>query len=330
MVAVLVTGGAGYIGSHCCLALSQAGYKPVVYDNLSSGHPDFVKWGALEIGDVRDAARLTDVIRKHRPKAVLHFAGLIEVGASVTNPSAFYEQNVSGSLVLMDTMRREGLSNLVFSSTCAIFGVPDGPILDERHPTRPSNPYGRTKLMVEQASHDFEAAYGLRHVHLRYFNAAGAAPEQGIGEWHDPETHALPLAILAALGVNPSFAVFGDDYDTRDGSCIRDYVHVLDLADAHVAAVSLLLDGSKSHAINLGTGHGVSVLELLRTVVEVAGVPVPSTVQPRRLGDPPILVADNRLANETLGWTPKRDFRACVASAITWHRDVLPNLKQLD
>ena len=178
MVAVLVTGGAGYIGSHCCLALSQAGYKPVVYDNLSSGHPDFVKWGALEIGDVRDAARLTDVIRKHRPKAVLHFAGLIEVGASVTNPSAFYEQNVSGSLVLMDTMRREGLSNLVFSSTCAIFGVPDGPILDERHPTRPSNPYGRTKLMVEQASHDFEAAYGLRHVHLRYFNAAGAAPEQ--------------------------------------------------------------------------------------------------------------------------------------------------------
>lgn len=328
MVAVLVTGGAGYIGSHCCLALAQAGHHPIVYDNLSSGHPDFVKWGPLEIGDVRDAARLTDVIRKHRPQAVLHFAGLIEVGASVTNPSAFYDQNVGGSLVLMETMRREGLSALVFSSTCAIFGVPDGPVLDEHHPTRPTNPYGRTKLMVEQASQDFEAAYGLRYAHLRYFNAAGAAPEEGIGEWHDPETHALPLALFAALGLTPGFAVFGDDYDTRDGSCIRDYVHVLDLADAHVAAVNLLLNGSESLSVNLGTGHGVSVLELLRTVGEVAGAPVPSSLQPRRPGDPPALVADNRFARETLGWVPKRDFRACVASAMAWHRDVMPTLKR--
>ena len=330
MVAILVTGGAGYIGSHCCLALAQAGHQPIVYDNLSSGHAECVKWGPLEIGDIRDAARLTEVIRKYRPQAVLHFAGLIEVGASVTDPAAFYDQNVGGSITLMDTMRREGVAALVFSSTCAIFGAPDTPVLDERHPTRPLNPYGRTKLMVEQASHDFEAAYGLQHAHLRYFNAAGAAPEHGIGEWHEPETHALPLALFAALGRRDEFSVFGNDYETRDGSCIRDYVHVLDLADAHVAAVDRLLGGSASFAVNLGTGHGVSVLELLQTVAEAAGSPVPSSVRPRRAGDPPSLVADNRLARELLGWTPRRDFRSCVTSAMAWHRDVMPTLRRQD
>ncbi len=328
MAVVLVTGGAGYIGSHCCLALSQAGHEPIVYDNLSSGHASFVKWGPLEVGDIRDASRLTEVIRKYKPEAVLHFAGLIEVGASVSDPSSFYEQNVGGSLVLMEAMRREGVRALVFSSTCAIFGIPDGSLLDESHPTRPANPYGRTKLMVEQASRDFEAAYGLRHAHLRYFNAAGAAPEHGIGEWHDPETHALPLAIFAALGLTAGFSVFGNDYDTRDGSCLRDYVHVLDLADAHVAAVDLLLSGSDSIAVNLGTGHGVSVLELLKIVGDVAGAPVPSTVRPRRSGDPPALVADNRLAREALGWSPQRNFHASVASAMAWHRDVAPSLNR--
>lgn len=327
MAVILVAGGAGYIGSHCCLALAEAGHLPIVYDNLSSGHSEFVKWGPLEVGDVRDAARLTQVIQNHRPQAVLHFAGLIEVGMSMTDPSSFYEQNVGGSITLMDVMRREGVDSLVFSSTCAIFGAPNGPMLDETHPTRPLNPYGRTKLMVEQASQDFEAAYGLRHAHLRYFNAAGAAPEHAIGEWHEPETHALPLAIFAALGVRPAFSVFGQDYDTRDGSCIRDYVHVLDLADAHVAAVQMLIDGSPSFEVNLGTGHGVTVLELLETVGEVGGLPVPSTLQSRRAGDPSTLVADSRLARDTLGWAPKRSFRESVDSALRWHRDVMPGLK---
>ena len=330
MAVILVAGGAGYIGSHCCLALAQAGHEPIVFDNLSSGRSGFVKWGPLEVGDVRDAARLTQVIQTHQPEAVLHFAGLIEVGISVTDPADFYEQNVGGSITLMDVMRREGVNSLVFSSTCAIFGAPNGPVLDETHPTQPLNPYGRTKLMVEQASHDFEAAYGLRHAHLRYFNAAGASPEHSIGEWHEPETHALPLALFAALGLKDEFSVFGNDYSTRDGSCIRDYVHVLDLADAHVAAVNRLLGGSESFSVNLGTGHGVSVLELLQTVSDVTGSPVPSSVRPRRAGDPPVLVADNRLARQFLGWTPRRDFRACVESALAWHRDVMPTLTPPD
>jgi UDP-glucose-4-epimerase len=327
MAVILVAGGAGYIGAHCCLALAEAGHEPVVYDNLTSGHAEFVKWGPLEKGDVRDAARLTEVIRTRRPAAVLHFAGLIEVGASVTDPAGFYEQNVGGSVTLMDVMRREAVDALVFSSTCAIFGTPETPLLDESHPTRPLNPYGRTKLMVEQASRDFESAYGLRHAHLRYFNAAGAAPEHGIGEWHDPETHALPLAIFAALGRRAEFSVFGDDYNTRDGTCVRDYVHVRDLADAHVTAVEKLLTGSPSFEVNLGTGHGVTVRELVDAVGEAVGRPIPSSVRPRRAGDPPSLVADNRKAAEVLGWSPKRSFRDCVDGALRWHRDVMPGLR---
>lgn len=326
MAVILVAGGAGYIGAHCCLALAQAGHRPVVYDNLSSGHREFVKWGPLEVGDIRDRARLTEVVRAHRPAAVLHFAGLIEVGASVTDPAGFYEQNVGGSVTLMDVMRTEGIDALVFSSTCAIFGAPRTPLLDETHPTNPLNPYGRTKLMVEQASHDFEAAYGLRHAHLRYFNAAGAAPEHGIGERHDPETHALPLALFAGLGRRAEFSVFGDDYDTRDGSCVRDYVHVLDLADAHVTAVEKLLAGSASFEVNLGTGHGVTVKELVAAVGGAVGRPLPSSIRDRRAGDPPALVADNAKAREVLGWTPKRSFRDCVDSALIWHRDVEPTL----
>lgn len=326
MATILVAGGAGYIGSHCCLALAEAGHAPVVYDNLSSGHRDFVKWGPLEVGDIRDAGRLAESIRTHRPAAVLHFAGLIEVGASVVDPAGFYEQNVGGSVTLMDVMRREGVDALVFSSTCAIFGAPRTPLLDETHPTDPLNPYGRTKLMVEQASHDFEAAYGLRHAHLRYFNAAGAAPEHGIGERHDPETHALPLAIFAALGRRAEFSVFGDDYETRDGSCVRDYVHVRDLADAHVTAVEQLLDGAASFEVNLGTGHGVTVKELVEAVGRAAGRPLPSSVRDRRPGDPPALVADAAKAKAMLGWTPKRSFQDCVETALTWHRDVEPTL----
>lgn len=326
MATILVTGGAGYIGSHCCFALAEAGHSPVVYDNLSAGHAEFVKWGPLEQGDIRDAIRLAEVIRTHRPAAVMHFAGLIEVGASVTDPAGFYDQNVGGSLILMDVMREEGVDALVFSSTCAIFGAPKSKLLDENHPTDPLNPYGRTKLMVEQASHDFERAYGLRHAHLRYFNAAGAAPEEGIGEWHSPETHALPLAIFTALGRRSEFAVFGDDYETRDGSCVRDYVHVLDLADAHLRAVERLLEGSPSFEVNLGTGHGVSVHELLGCVGEISGGPLPSNIRGRRPGDPPVLVADNRKAKSLLGWEPRRSFRDCVESALRWHRDIAPDL----
>jgi UDP-glucose 4-epimerase len=330
MAKILVTGGAGYIGSHTCMALASAGHQPVVFDNLRSGHRRYVKWGPLEEGDIRDRARVDAVIARHKPEAVIHFAGLIEVGQSVSDPAAFYDHNVRGSLVLLDAMRAAGVSRLVFSSTCAIFGAPTTNFLAEDHPVAPLNPYGRTKLMVEQASHDYAQAYGLRFANLRYFNAAGAAPHAGLGEWHEPETHALPLAILTALGQRPEFSVFGTDYPTRDGTCVRDYVHVLDLADAHVAAVDHLLSGRESISVNLGTGHGVTVKELVQAVGDANGEALAARLLGRRAGDPASLVADNRMAYEVLGWRPQRTFTDCVESALNWHRDVMPTIKSAE
>lgn len=324
MATILVTGGAGYVGSHCCLALKRAGHKPVVYDNLSNGHQEFVRWGKFEQGDIRDKVRLREVFAKHKPDAVLHCAASIEVGESVKHPDRFYENNVVGALTLFDVMHENAVKAFVFSSTCAIYGEPVSLPMDETHRQQPVSPYGWTKLMVERMSRDCSAAYGVRYAHLRYFNAAGAAPDERIGERHEPETHAIPLALFTLLGRRDSFKVFGADYGTRDGSCLRDYVHVLDLADAHVRAVERLLGGGESIAANLGTGAGVTVLELLAAVEKVTGKRVPAASAPRRDGDSPALLADNSLARRELGWTPERDIAQIVADAWKWHAEVEP------
>jgi UDP-glucose 4-epimerase len=316
---ILVTGGAGYIGSHTCLALAAKGYVPVVYDNFSSGHREFVKWGPVEEGDIRDRARLREVLALHRPAAVLHFAGLIEVSQSFKEPEAFYDINVIGSLTLLQAMMEADIRAFVFSSTCATYGTPTYMPLDEAHPQAPINPYGRTKHIVEQALRDFDLCDRMRSVMLRYFNAAGADAEGRIGEWHTPETHAVPLLIEAALGRRAGFSIFGDDYETRDGTCIRDYVHVSDLADAHVRAVEYLLNGGETVAINLGTGTGTSVKELVTAVETVSGRPLPVTQAERRPGDPPLLVASNETARNLLGWEPEHEIGDIIRSAWTWH-----------
>lgn len=320
MQTVLVTGGAGYVGSHACLALAAAGFRPVVFDDLSNGHREHVRWGPLEVGDIRDAARLDAVFAAHRPVAVLHFAARIEVGESVKDPGAFYDVNVGGTITLLEAARRAGVGALVFSSTCATFGDPVTMPMAEDHPQSPLNPYGRSKLMVERVLADYDRHLGFRSAVLRYFNAAGADPEGRIGEWHEPETHAIPLAIEAALGRRPGFTIFGDDYDTEDGTAVRDYVHVLDLADAHVAVLRRLLAGGGSEAYNLGAGTGVSVRQLIDGVGRVAGAPLAVRIAPRRAGDAPVLVADNAKARAQLGWVPKRGLDLILADAWRWHR----------
>lgn len=316
---ILVTGGAGYVGSHACLALAEAGFQPVVYDNLSNGHAEHVLWGPLEQGDIRDAERLDAVFAAHKPAAVMHFAALIEVGESVKDPQRFYEVNVTGALSVIAAARRAGVDKLVFSSTCATYGAPVRVPMDETHPQAPLNPYGDSKLMVERVLLDLDRYSGFRSAILRYFNAAGADPEGRIGEKHDPETHAIPLAIRAALGLGGGFKLFGTDYDTRDGTAVRDYIHVLDLADAHVRALKRLLDGGSTEAFNLGTGRGVTVRELVGAIGQACGG---FSVEegPRRGGDAPILVADAAKAEELLGWKPSRGLHEIVNSAAEWHR----------
>ncbi|MBB6181727.1 UDP-glucose 4-epimerase GalE [Pseudorhizobium flavum] len=316
---VLVVGGAGYIGSHTCLVLAERGYQPIVFDNLSNGHSEFVRWGPLEEGDIRDRKRLDEVFATHRPDAVLHFAALIEVGESVKDPVAFYENNVVGALTLLSAAMSAGVDAFVFSSTCATYGLPDQVPMDETHRQVPINPYGRTKWIIEQALKDFGTYKGLRSVMLRYFNAAGADPEGRIGEWHSPETHAIPLAIEAALGRREGFKVFGSDYDTRDGTCVRDYIHVLDLADAHVRAVDYLLEGGETVELNLGTGTGTTVKELLAAISVVSGRPFPVEYVGRRDGDSTSLVADNARAREVLGWQPRFSLEEIIRSAWHWH-----------
>mgnify|MGYP001021879333 FL=1 len=316
---VLVVGGAGYIGSHTCLALAERGFTPVVYDNFTSGHREFVRWGPLEEGDIRDLDRLREVLQRHKPIAALHFAGLIEVGQSFREPEAFYEINVSGALNLLRALIEADIRAFVFSSTCATYGTPETLPLDENHPQSPINPYGRTKFLVEQALRDYDLCGRMRSVMLRYFNAAGADLEGRIGEWHSPETHAIPLAIEAALGRRPSFSIFGSDYSTRDGTCIRDYIHVNDLADAHVKALDYLLNGGETTAVNLGTGVGTSVKELIDAIESVSRRPLPVVHSERRPGDPPMLVASNDTARTLLGWEPKHGIQEIVQSAWNWH-----------
>jgi UDP-glucose 4-epimerase len=322
---ILVAGGAGYIGSHTCLDLYGKGFTPIVYDNLSNGHAEFVKWGPLEVGDIRDRRRLDDVLKKYKPQAIVHFAAAIEVGASVRDPGAYYDNNVAGTITLMRAAQAAGIDKFVFSSTCATYGVPSSVPMNEAHAQMPINPYGRSKLIVEQILQELDRYQGFRSCILRYFNAAGADPEGRIGEWHSPETHAIPIAMDAALGRRPYFQIMGTDYDTRDGSCVRDFVHVLDLADAHTRAIEHLLNKGTSQALNLGTGRGTTVLELVETVRTIVGKSFDVRYGPRREGDSPVLVADNALARRMIGWSPRHDLRSIIDTAWNWHANYLPS-----
>lgn len=316
---ILVTGGAGYIGSHTCKALALAGLSPIAYDNLIYGHRDAVRWGPLVEGDLADREKLTAVIREFRPAAVLHFAAFAYVGESVRDPAKYYQNNLSGTLSLLEAMRAEGVRHIVFSSTCATYGHPVWTPIAEDHPQVPINPYGAGKLMVERILRDYGDAYGFRSIALRYFNAAGADPQVEIGERHDPETHLIPLVLGAAAGKRPPLTIFGDDYETPDGTCVRDYIHVSDLADAHVLALRALQAGVMTNAYNLGNGRGFSVHEIVVEAQRVAGLEVPFTVGARREGDPAYLVGDARRAKAELGWRPRfHSLSDILGSAWQW------------
>jgi UDP-glucose 4-epimerase/UDP-arabinose 4-epimerase len=322
--AVLVTGGAGFIGAHTAKALHDRGYLPIVYDSLSSGFREAVRWGPLVHGDIRDARALSDAIAEHGVKAVIHFAGLIEVGRSVAMPDLFWEHNVAGTVALLGAMRDRGVGRLVFSSSAAVYGQGGrGPLetIPEAAPKAPASPYGDTKLACEWMIEAQCRAYGLTGVALRYFNAAGADPSGLIGEAHEPETHLIPLAIAAALGDGKPLTVFGDDFDTPDGTCLRDYIHVSDLADAHVAALEADLAAGAYEAANVGTGQGASVFDVVQAVGRAVGHAVPHSVGARRAGDPPSLVANPARARELLGWSATRSsLDQIVADALKWER----------
>lgn len=317
---ILVTGGAGYIGSHSCKALAAAGYTPVTYDNLVHGHRGAVRWGPFIEGDVEDRQRLTAVMRDFHVDAVMHFAAYAYVGESVQDPQKYFRNNVTNALMLLDAMRDTSVEHIVFSSTCATYGIPDSLPISEAAPQRPVNPYGETKLMIERALYWYGRAYRFKSCCLRYFNAAGADPDCEIGECHDPETHLIPLALDAALGRRPNIEIFGHDFPTPDGTAVRDYTHVRDLASAHVQALRYLQAGGESVAVNLGTGQGHSVREVIATVEAITGCPVPRLEVPRRAGDPPELVADARYAYRLLGWRPRvSDLETIIRTAWAWH-----------
>jgi UDP-arabinose 4-epimerase len=305
MQTVLVTGGAGFIGSHTCKALARAGYLPVTFDNFEKGHQWAVRWGPAEIGDVRSEADLQRAFEKWKPWAVVHFAAHAYVGESSADPLKYYDTNIGGSAKVLRACTLFGCQRVVFSSSCATYGVPVRLPLTEEHAQMPTNPYGYTKLVVERLLREVEEAHGVKHVALRYFNAAGADPEGELGESHDPETHLIPLAIFAALGRQPAINVFGTDYPTNDGTCIRDYVHVSDLADAHVAALGWLREEKASTSFNLGNGRGFSVREVVQMTEQITGLTVKVEVSPRRVGDPPVLVSDSARARALLEWSPK-------------------------
>ncbi len=324
---ILVTGGAGYIGSHACKALSEAGFTPVAFDNLVYGHREAVRWGPLVVGDLLDQNAIAKVLREFQPDAVMHFAAYAYVGESVADPEKYYRNNVVGSLNLFEAMRKAGVGKIIFSSTCATYGLPEKNalskqcLISESHPQNPINPYGSSKLMIERILRDFDHAYQLSSICLRYFNAAGADMSAEIGESHDPETHLIPLVLDAAAGISNGVTVYGNDYDTADGSCIRDYVHVSDLADAHVLALQALLKGAKSSVYNLGNGRGYSVKEVIAAAQAVTGKEIPVSFGLRRAGDPASLVGDATLIKNALGWAPRySELADIISSAWRWHQ----------
>jgi UDP-arabinose 4-epimerase len=316
----LVTGGAGYIGSHACKSLARAGYRPVAYDSLVRGHREAVRWGPLVAADLADIERLADTIRRFDVAAVMHFAAFAHVGESMSNPELYFRNNVGNSMRLLEAMRAASVRHIVFSSTAAVYGVSDQVPIPESAPKRPVNPYGESKLMVERMLHWYGEAHGFTHAALRYFNAAGADPEGEIGEHHDPETHLIPLVLEVALGRRPRIDILGTDYPTPDGTAIRDYIHVQDLAEAHVKAITHLLSGGGSLELNLGTGMGHSVREVIAAAERVTGRRIPQREAPRRAGDPPALVAEVSRAREALGWIPAlSEIDSILATAWAWH-----------
>ncbi|MFW5730716.1 MAG: UDP-glucose 4-epimerase GalE [Desulfonatronovibrionaceae bacterium] len=318
---ILVTGGAGYIGSHTCKELQKQGSTPISLDNLVYGHEWAVRWGPLIRGDISDAELLDQIFEKYRPEAVIHFAAFAYVGESVTDPAKYYRNNVAGTLTLLEAMKRHGCSAIVFSSTCATYGEPQTIPLPDDHVQAPINPYGRSKLFIEQILKDFDQAYGIKNICLRYFNAAGADPDLETGEDHQPETHLIPLTIMSAMGLRKELEIFGHDYPTHDGTAVRDYIHVTDLSRAHILALEHLEKTKQSHSFNLGTGQGHSVLEVVKAVERISSLSVPARISARRPGDPPALVAEAEQAREILGWRPEfPDLETIVRTAWNWHK----------
>jgi UDP-arabinose 4-epimerase len=316
---VLVTGGAGFIGSQTCKALHDAGFLPITYDDLSRGHAWAVKWGPLEVGNIADSARLGDVLRRYRPRAVIHFAAFGYVGESMEAPHLYYENNVVASSRMLETLRHAGVTDVVFSSSCATYGGTHERAIDESVEQKPLSTYGFSKLVIERMLQDYGRAFGFRSLALRYFNAAGADPDGELGECHDPEPHFVPRVLRVAAGREPVLAINGNDHPTRDGTCVRDYTHVYDLARGHVLAIRALLENGVSGAINLGTGRGTSLHEIVKVAERVTGCSIPTVIQPRRAGDPPYAVADASRAASVLGWKASYcDVGAMIEHAWKW------------
>lgn len=321
---ILVTGGAGYIGSHCVLALLKEGFAVHIFDNFSTGHKETVetlkKYSTLTYseGDLQNRTDIKKVFENNKIDAVVHFAAFSQVGESVKNPQKYYQNNVCGTLNLLEAMLENDVKKIVFSSTAATYGEPVYTPIDENHPQLPINPYGQTKLMIERIMDDYDKAYGLKSVRLRYFNVAGADSEGRIGEWHDPETHLVPNILKSSFGDGKTFEMYGDDYDTKDGTCVRDYINVEDLAQAHILALKYLNNGEETNFFNLGTQEGTTVKEVFDVCEQVIGKSIPVKQMPRREGDPAILVADNTKAKNELGWEPKNSFEHSVKTAYEW------------
>ncbi|HOJ86310.1 MAG TPA: UDP-glucose 4-epimerase GalE [Elusimicrobiales bacterium] len=318
---ILIAGGAGYIGSHVNKMISRKGYDTVVLDNLVYGHKEFVKWGKFYKCDLCDVKEMEKIFKSNKIDAVMHFSAYTYVGESVADPSKYYKNNVSNTLNLLDVMVKYGVKKFIFSSTCATYGFPIEIPITESHPQNPINPYGKTKLMIEKILEDYDKAYGLKYINLRYFNASGADPDLEIGEWHNPETHLIPLALYNALGLTPKITVFGTDYDTEDGTCVRDYIHVNDLAKAHILALEYLNQKNKSDSFNLGNGRGFSVKKIIDTVEKVSGLKLNVEYGKRREGDPAILVGSSKKAIKVLGWKPEfYKIEDIVETAYLWHK----------
>jgi UDP-glucose 4-epimerase len=318
---ILVTGGAGYIGSHCCKELSKKGFHPVTIDNLVYGHKNFVRWGEFFQGDAGDPAHLKECLNQYKIDAVMHFAAYAYVGESVEDPLKYYENNLCNTVQLLHAVLENNIKYIVFSSTCATYGDPEKIPIDEDHPLNPINPYGKTKRMVEEILADYHAAYGLKYMSLRYFNAAGADPDAEVGEDHDPETHLIPLVLDVAAGKRKAIKIFGTDYGTPDGTCIRDYIHVTDLAQAHILALQRLTGGADSSVYNLGNSQGFSVLEVIERARKITGKNIAVENSDRRPGDPPVLIASNEKAVKELGWKPQyADLDDIIGTAWRWHQ----------